>query len=378
MILSLSFGQGYFVRILFILLLSGLCVIAGRTWSAPLRVDEAIRVALIKGAETVRIDGDGVLAIDEKGLPLRLTFPLALKRNGTGVGVNGRSVKVLKVTAPGTLIVNGKGYRGKVEVSAADKGLLVVNELPLEEYLVGLINCEISSQWPIEAVKAQAVIARTYALYQKANRRGQLFHLESTVLDQVYDGCDLEDSRAARGVHETAGEVLTFDGAIIQAFYHSSCGGHTETADNVWGVSLPYLKSVTCKYCLSAPSVRWEQVVPLQKIEGLLKLSGLREVRAAERTARGRVQTLELLTSRGTTRISGAKFRQAVGYGVIRSTNFFVRTVGDDVVFSGIGSGHGVGLCQWGAKERAAEGFDYREILSYYYPGTRLQQRLAR
>jgi len=366
------------VKNLVILLLIGLVVAAGTTWASSLRVDEAIRVALLKGVETVRIDGDGILAIDETGMPQRLLLPVVLKKNGSGVVVNGRSLKLLKITAPGTLLVNGKGYRGTVEVTAEAKGLLVVNELPLEEYLVGLINCEISSQWPIEAVKAQAVIARTYALYQKANRRGQPFHLEATVLDQVYDGCDLEDSRAARGVHETAGEVLTYDGAVIQAFYHSSCGGHTEIAENVWGLSLPYLKSVACKYCLSAPSVRWEQMVPLQKLEGIFKLSGLKEVRALERTDRGRVQAIELLTSRGSTRISGAKFRQAVGYSVIRSTNFFVRTVGDTVIFSGIGSGHGVGLCQWGAKERAGEGFDYRELLSYYYPGTRLQKWSAR
>jgi stage II sporulation protein D len=87
---------------------------------------------------------------------------------------------------------------------------------------------------------------------------------------------------------------------------------------------------------------------------------------------------MELVSNRGTTRVSGAKFRQTVGYSVIRSTNFFVRTLGDNVIFSGIGSGHGVGLCQWGTKERAAEGFDYRELLSYYYPGTRLQQWSAR
>ncbi len=358
--------------LIFLLIVSFTTV--GLAGSAPLRYDEAIRVAVIKGLDSIRIDGDGILAIDEAGMPQRIAFPIVLKSNGAQVSANGLSFKLLKVTAPGTLRVNGKGYRGTVEVTAASKGLLVVNELPLEDYLIGLINCEISSQWPIEAVKAQAVIARSYALFQKANRRGQVYHLESTVLDQVYDGCDLEDSRAARGVHETTGEVLTYADAIVQAFYHSSCGGHTETAENVWGLNLPYLKSVTCKYCLTAPSVRWEQVISLKKLEGIFKVNGLTDVRAVGRSSRGRVHKLELVSSRGTIKITGAKFRQSVGYGVIRSTNFFVRTIGDAVVFSGIGSGHGVGLCQWGAKERAGEGFDYREILNYYYPGTRVQK----
>src|SRR4029079_7216219 len=100
-----------------------------------------------------------------------------------------------------------------------ERGLLVVNELPLEEYLVGLINCEISSAWPMEAIKAQAVIARSYAIYQKATRKGAPYQLEASVMDQVYEGADLEDSRAARGVQETAGEVITYDDKVIQAFY---------------------------------------------------------------------------------------------------------------------------------------------------------------
>src|SRR6185369_8627869 len=100
---------------------------------------------------------------------------------------------------------------GVAEITLADKGLLVVNELPLEDYLVGLINCEISSAWPIEAIKAQAVIARTYALNRKESRKNAPYHLESSVIDQVYDGCLIEDSRARRGVTETDGEVLTYN-----------------------------------------------------------------------------------------------------------------------------------------------------------------------
>lgn len=340
---------------------------------------ETIRVALVKGSEAVSIEGNGILLTDGEGLPMRLSPPLQIRRTKDGLQVNNIKVKSLRITAPAFLIMNGKGYRGVLEVYPAEKGLLVVDELPLEEYLVGLINCEISSQWPIEAVKAQAVIARSYAVYQKAARKGALYHLESSVMDQVYEGCDIEDSRAVRGVKETAGEVLTFGGAIIQAFYHSSCGGHTESAENVWGGTLPYLQGVDCKYCLTAPSVKWEQTIPLKKIETLLKnngyqVSGIKEIRPGKRNRSGRFQEVIANHGKGRLVVSAVNFRKAIGYSTIKSTNFEIANHADEVTFSGFGYGHGVGLCQWGAKQRAGDGFDYQEILSYYYPGTSLEK----
>lgn len=339
---------------------------------------EMVRVALLKGVESVRIGGNGVLAVDENGKAIEGVFPLLVKRNGDGLSVNGSNLRTVRASAAASLQINGKGYRGVIEITAADKGLLVVDELPLEDYLVGLINCEISSQWPIEVVKAQAVIARTYALYQMEARKNAQFHLESSVMDQVYDGCDIEDSRAARGVGETAGEVLTIDGKVIQAFYHSKCGGHTEAAENVWGVSLPYLQGVDCKYCLTAAASRWEQAIALKKIESLLKgggyqVAGLRDIKPGRKNRSGRLTDLTIHSARGSLIISAVNFRKLIGYSVIKSTNFEVRTAGDEALFSGAGYGHGVGLCQWGAKQRAEDGFVYREILSYYYPGTRLE-----
>jgi stage II sporulation protein D len=338
---------------------------------------ELIRVALFKGVESVRLDGNGILATDENGEPLRLSFPLEISRARNGISVNGSALRGIKVSAPVFVSVNGKGYRGVVEISAAEKGLQVVNELPLEDYLVGLINCEISSQWPMEAVKAQAVIARSYAIFQRDARKGAPYHLESTVMDQVYEGCDIEDSRAARGVKETAGEVLTFNGAIIQAFYHSNCGGHTEASENVWGYKLPYLTGVTCRYCQNVNSYHWDQKISLKKAEAQLKaagfnISGLRDIRLGARNNSGRITVLFLSGTRGKISVPAVAFRKALGYSVIKSTNFDVRVEDDNLLISGNGNGHGVGLCQWGAKQRAADGFDYREILSYYYPGTRV------
>lgn len=342
-------------------------------------LQENIRVALVKGVESIRLDGDGVLATDESGEPLRLALPAQLKRVPAGIAVGGKTVRKLVAVSPATVMVNGKRYRGTIEVIPQDKGLLVIDDLPLEDYLVGLINCEISSLWPIEAVKAQAVVARTYAIYQKRARSSALYHLESSVLDQVYDGCEIEDTRAARGVRETAGEVLTYGGQPIQAFYHSNCGGRTEVAENVWGFRLPYLRSVDCAYCTVNPSARWEQTLPLKKLESLLKtggvaVPGLREIREGKRNESGRLTDLLLVSSRGPTVVTTVTFRKLVGYTVIKSTNFQVKVTEDNAIFTGAGYGHGVGLCQWGAKQRASDGFTCREILNYYYPGALLSQ----
>ena len=366
------------LRILLILLI---CLAAAGS-SASMR-PETIRVAIFKGGESLRMDGVGVLLTDASGRPLRLEMPLEVDRVRGGLTVNGVSVSGLVASAPVRVTVNGKGYRGLVEVSAADKGLLVVNELPIEEYLVGLINCEISSAWPMEAVKSQAVIARSYAVYQKLARRGAPYQLESSVMDQVYDGSDAEDSRAARGVQETAGEVLVYDDKVIQAFYHSNCAGHTEASKNVWGTAVPYLRGVPCRYCQDSNPLKWDHNVPLGRVETLLRaagfqVQGLRDLKVQGRNESGRVQDVAVSCARGTVAVPGVAFRKAIGYGVVKSTNFELRVSGDDLLIAGFGNGHGVGLCQWGAKQRALDGFNYREILSYYYPGVRFASGYGR
>lgn len=338
---------------------------------------EMIRVAIQKGKEVIRINGAGLVAVDSYGNSLSVSYPLVVKREGSGISAGGMLLRSLKVSSPGFVQIDGKGYRGHLEVYPSGKGLLVVDEMLLEDYLVGLINCEISSQWPIEAVKAQAVVARTFALFQKQSRKNLLYHLESTVYDQVYGGSDIEDSRAARAVSETRGEVVEYSGKIIQAFFHSSCGGHTEASHNVWSVSLPYLRGVECTYCMQSPSVLWEQALSPKKIENQLRTAGysvtaLEAIKVLSRYPSGRIAKLEFVTATGNVVIPAVDFRKIMGYGVIRSTDFEMKLVDGDFVFVGTGYGHGVGLCQWGAKQRGEEGFRYREILSYYYPGTRI------
>ncbi len=360
------------------LVVAAFVVSAGRRSNAALPAD-TIRVAIVKNAPVITVDGDGLLALRENGAAIALKTPAVVKAGRDEVAVDGVPFRRLVFSAASAVNINGKPYRGIVEISFYDKGLLAVNELPLEDYLVGLINCEISSTWPIEAIKAQAVIARTYAVNRRAARRNALYHLESSVIDQVYNGCEIEDNRARRGVSETAGEVLTYDGAVIQAFYHSNCGGKTEAAENVWGTSIPYLKGVDCQYCKLSPSSAWDQKLSLKELEERLKAAGFKatgliDIRAGVRNSSGRLKNVIAVTQRGEFAIPGDQFRKAVGYGIIKSTNFTVRVTNGDALFSGLGNGHGVGLCQWGAKQRALEGFSFSEILTYYYPGTEPKQ----
>jgi stage II sporulation protein D len=338
---------------------------------------ETIRVAIFTDVPSVVVAGESLVITDADGLRLTVSPSVTIGREKQGLFAGGIRTRALKVEHSGIVRINGKGFRGAIEVVPAPRGVLVIAEIPLEHYLVGLINSEISSQWPIEAVKAQAVVARSYALFQKGSRKNKQFHLESTVNDQVYAGSDGEDSRAARAVEETRGQVLVYDGRLVQTFFHANCGGHTEAAEHVWSAKLPYLRGVVCAYCTNTPAALWQQTLPRKKIETMLRGAGyqvvaLHDIRVLSRFPSGRIRQLLITSGQGTVTIPAVTFRKVLGSTVIRSTNFTVAPAGDDFYFSGTGYGHGVGLCQWGAKQRAEEGFTYREILAYYYPGTRL------
>lgn len=365
----------YLFIVLILLALS--CIQAPRATAETGRSRDQIRVAILKGTDSVNLDGEGLLASDESGKPILLTLPLLVRVDQGRLQMPGASARLVRVAGAGMVKVNGKSYRGVIELSLQSGRLLVVNELPLEQYLVGVINSEISSTWPMESIKSQAVIARTYAVAKKQERSKAFYHLESTVMDQAYEGSDEEDNRATRGVHETEGEVLTYNGVVIQAYYHANSGGRTEASQNVWGVALPYLQGVECQYGLTSPTSSWEVSLPLGKIETALraqKVSGLSGIKEGSRNNRSRLKTVLLQTERGVVSMPATKFRMAVGSTVIKSTNFTVQVENGLASFKGVGYGHGVGLCQYGAKQRALDGFSYAEILAYYYPGTKLSK----
>jgi len=277
--------------------------------------------------------------------------------------------------------VNQRSYRGTVEICKQNgkETLQAINILDLEEYLRGVIAEEISPQWPMEALKAQAVVARTFALRQILDNPEQLFHLKNTNDSQMYGGKQAEDSRSDLAVQETAGLVLTYQGRAIPTFYHAACGGHTEDVSEVWSYNHPSLQGVPCSYCEYYPVYAWQVSLKGEDIrQALLKwgfqVGEIEAIFPLNRTMSKRIRQLEIKHSWGRIIMEGKRFRQCLGYDLIRSTNFTIKWENGIFTFQGKGWGHGVGLCQWGAKGMADRAFSYEVILQHYYPGTRLSR----
>jgi stage II sporulation protein D (peptidoglycan lytic transglycosylase) len=271
----------------------------------------------------------------------------------------------------GDLLVNGTHYVGNIEVWKGTEGMYLINELPLEEYVKNVVNAEVAANWDMEALKAQAVIARTYALYQKNGASNLHYDITSSVLHQVYKGSVI-DARISYAVMTTEAEVLTYEGKLIEALYHSTCGGRTEDAAEVFGKSYPYMRPVESN-CEISPYWIWERKIPLDEIEKALKLSGIKEITISSYTSTGRVKTVAVVHDGGTTTVKATDLRKLLGWNRLPSTNFTITRENDQIVCEGKGYGHGVGLCQWSALKMAQEGKNYREILSFFYPGTTIQ-----
>jgi stage II sporulation protein D len=187
-------------------------------------------------------------------------------------------------------LIDDAFYKGDFEVRRDNQGLYFITTLPLERYTAGVIAAETGDDWAIEALKAQAVISRTYALYQKIHAGREDYHITSSILHQVYRG-DTDDDRIQRAVEETGGEVLTFKGELIKSFYHATCTGKTELPGEVWGESHPYLQSVPCRG-ENAPYEQWQRRFQRGEIEKALGLKGIRDMYISSHTATGRVDRL--------------------------------------------------------------------------------------
>ncbi|HWZ12534.1 MAG TPA: SpoIID/LytB domain-containing protein, partial [Acidobacteriaceae bacterium] len=269
---------------------------------------------------------------------------------------------------------------GKLHVTSSANQLLVRLTLPMERYVVGVLNGETAPDEPLESLKAMAIVTRTYATMNRARHQAEGFD----VCDDTH--CQVVRFTAARplveqAVSETAGETLWYQRARAHVFFHQHCGGMTADVRDVWqseGVpaQVPYLRAHRDIYCVVKSSAEWESEVRLHDLQDALSRSGIQADLAAEnltiaaRTETGRVHTLSI----GTLAIPANTFRLAVnrtlGWSTIKSDWYELERRGDSLVFHGRGSGHGVGLCQIGAAEMAREGNDAASILAEYFPGT--------
>lgn len=295
----------------------------------------------------------------------------------------------------GVVTVNGSRYRGTVEIQRSTKGLTVVNVLDMESYLKGVVPCEIGriSEPLLEAAKAQAVAARTYARAHAGQHEDLGFDLYATIQDQVYGGLRVETDVTNKAVDQTRGQILTYQGRPIEAKYHAACGGRTADFGDAWsGDGPPYLRSVPCAYCAQSPHYRWRKAytrrdffrnvrqrlarlhVPIAETE---RITGFRLTK--NRTSE-RVVKVTITTDRGRYEVPQYQIRTLFGDqrdpgGLLRSSAITLRAAGDSVFIEGRGFGHGVGMCQSGAIGMAREGKDYRTILLHYFRGTRIVKR---
>lgn len=300
---------------------------------------------------------------------------------------------------------NGRRWRGDLLVVATDSGLLVVNQLGVEEYLRGVVPLEIGARPDAEraAAEAQAVAARSYVYVRATGDPRRQWDVVGTVIDQVYGGADAEKVVTDLAISATAGEVLTVRGRVVSAPFHAVCGGTTATPDEVWRGTSPeaHLRSVRDvdprtgrAWCEPAPRYRWSRSFTAVALEASLarwvRSQGgagapgrVRTARVERTTASGRVGTLALETDGGRLELRGNDIRfalRAPGGEILSSTYFSVEpALGRDgrlaeLTLRGTGYGHGVGMCQWGAIGRARAGQDYRRILQAYFPGASIER----
>jgi stage II sporulation protein D len=270
---------------------------------------------------------------------------------------------------------NGRLYRGSFRQTPDG----VVSTVLLEEYLYSVVPREMESSWPREALETQAVCARTFVLQRSDPQRG--YDVVPSELYQVYGGVESETPAARTAVDATRGLVVSYNGRYAQIAYSSCCGGHTEASTDAWGgMPIPYLGGVVCPYCTAAPNYRWQRELDLSSVESAFTnecapYGALRELRVGDVDPSGRARTIELRCERGSVFVKGTLFRLRIGARALPSllvTSVTPADVPQNVQIAGGGLGHGVGLCQWGARGMAQQRSTHRDILRFYFPGTDL------
>jgi stage II sporulation protein D len=367
-----------------IFLLAAACLLRPASGFAEDR--NTIRVAILSDAVMARVSIDGFYRIEDFSTHQILSTGKDLRGAVTAfksaVAIGGRRFPqnklFLHIDDPDALEVNGRRYHGKLAIVRSRGAITLVNYLDLEDYIKGIAVREISHYWPADALKAQAVVFRTYALFSMKQNALRDFDVRSDVYSQVYGGTSAQRYRITDAIDETAGDVLTYQGKIFPAFYHSTCGGHTEDAKALWDVDLPVLKGIECMYCKTSPHYSWKAAIPLAVLAAKLRKAGVdvSTVKAIEILGidpSGRVIDIAITGPREErVKVSAKDFRNILGPDIVKSARFTLTTRGGAAFFSGTGWGHGVGLCQWGAYFMAKAGYGAAEILGFYYPGSQI------
>ena len=379
---------------------------SGRFYSPSSAASDYIRVLMEDPANyyTWTVEEPVVLSVDGKPKAIvsednRVKF--LPSGNSVEVSINGNVFDgdVINFTSRennGRIKFNGKNYRGSIKVKVDNGQLVFVNSLSLEDYLKGVLPLEMPAgkgTENYEALKAFAICARTYSL-NKLNENKNAFDVYIDTRDQVYGGLNSEKDITNKAVDATAGQVLTYNGKPAVTFYSAACGGHTENVKNVLnaGGDLPYLEGVKDgdePYCSIAPGFEWTQTYSEDEFINRLKNAGLisgtdykiESIEVVSRFESGRVNELKITLSldgdEKDVSVFGNNIRSVIrtsdNRGILRSTMFDISYDDGTVTINGKGNGHGVGLCQWGTIYLSHEGWNYKDILNHYFPGTEIE-----
>lgn len=330
-----------------------------------------------------------------------------------------------KYPASGLVQYGGSNYRGGIGFKVFDGNSSIINYLLLDHYVYGVLPKEMPKTWPEEALKAQAVVVRSFAISNLNKHMDSGYNLCSTSNCQVYGGYDAETEMTNRATNETTGEILYYGDDVVNGFYHSNSGGMTESSENVWGGAIPYLAAVEDSYSLEAPNSTWSYSISPVELAVKLKdygadIGSVKSVNILEKSSSGRVKKLLFSGSYGNKEMEREEVRKFLGYSNIKSTLYDISgsreayalndegkiltnlttvycvskagiskvnepsifgenkvdlsSKGNEFVFVGKGSGHGVGMSQWGAKIMAEKGFEYQDILYHYYANTNIRK----
>jgi len=380
--------------------------------------DPEIRVGLVTGASGVTVGGSDAVVVNQPDGSRIITIPagetwqlspagarITLRSPGGWTSVPYDAMALAASGPSATLRVNGRFYRGLLDILRDSTGLTVVNRVGMEAYLLGVVSAEMGRRNFAEqpALEAQAVVSRTFALRNLGKWKARGFDLTAGVSDQVYAGAGAETPEGRSAVRQTRGQIVTYDGAPIEAFFYSTCGGHTADGYEVFrGARRPYLRSIADRaedgsdYCSISPRYRWHEewtdaslratlernLPPVAGVPGK-DVRQVRDIRVARRTSSGRVDQLAIALGGPEIRVNGLAIRQVLrplSGELLRSNAFILSATGagervTHLTADGMGAGHGVGFCQWGAVGRARAGQGYEQILAAYFPGTRVVRR---
>lgn len=319
------------------------------------------------------ITSDGQAVNNTNNKELEINF------DGNKINVQGKNFKLQNFPQNGALLIASdspiyvdkikRNYGGSISFRVNNKKLDVVNRINIDEYLKGVLPKEMSPEFPMESLKAQALCSRSFAInnYNKFIKKG--YNLDDTTSSQVYYGKDVEEKSTNNAVDSTLGQVIKYKGQVAETIFCASSGGFTVSSSEAWGGnSVPYLISKEDPYSTHP----WKYQLKDSDLKKL-NLADILDVKVNYKDS-NRVNEIIFSTSKGDVKVKANDFRKKIGNTIVKSTLFDVNVNNNKVTVNGKGYGHGVGMSQYGAVEMAKKGNNYKDIIDFYFPGTNIEK----